>query len=232
MSERAIISRSEAKAVGLKHYYVGPCKYGHDSEKRVSDYGCVQCSVEKSRNPEDRNRRKGYMAARQRKYRADHPEIVSAYEAKRDKAERARQRRETRALDPESSREALRRSYQKHKAKRAAEMKIWRIANKAATLAYMRCWKAQRRADPPNGSFTRDDIEIIFEKQDGQCAAHDCQCELDGGFEIDHIEPLANGGSNWPENLQLLCMPCNRSKGTKTMQEWEDWKVQYKRMEA
>jgi 5-methylcytosine-specific restriction endonuclease McrA len=227
MTDCVIISRGDAKAAGLKRYFTGePCHAGHVAERRVSDCQCIECNRLKARDPAERERRKGYMAVHQRKYRADHPDVIAAYEAKRDKAARAKAKRDARAIDPEPTREALRKSYQKHKAKRNAEMKLWRIANKAAQLAYMRCWKAMRRANPPEGKFTPDDIEMIFERQDGECAAFDCLADLSEGFEIDHIHPIAKGGSNWPSNLQLLCLFCNRSKGYKTMQEWEDLKAQ------
>jgi hypothetical protein len=32
-------------------------------------------------------------------------------------------------------------------------------------------------------------------------------------LEIDHINPVANGGNNTLENLRTLCRPCNRGKG-------------------
>ena len=34
-------------------------------------------------------------------------------------------------------------------------------------------------------------------------------------FQIDHIIPIAEGGTNEEENLWLLCEPCNRAKSNK-----------------
>ena len=39
-------------------------------------------------------------------------------------------------------------------------------------------------------------------------------------FDIDHIVPVAAGGSDDPENLATACAPCNRSKGAKSLAEW------------
>lgn len=45
MTIRAIISRAEAKARGLKRYFTGiPCSRGHVSERRVSNVSCVTCT--------------------------------------------------------------------------------------------------------------------------------------------------------------------------------------------
>jgi hypothetical protein len=41
-----------------------------------------------------------------------------------------------------------------------------------------------------------------------------------GPFEIDHVFPHSLGGGNEQENLVCACVPCNRSKGAKTLEEW------------
>jgi 5-methylcytosine-specific restriction endonuclease McrA len=49
----------------------------------------------------------------------------------------------------------------------------------------------------------------VFERDGGRCV------ECGSAFEIqyDHVIPLALGGANTAENLQILCAPCNQAKG-------------------
>ncbi len=39
-------------------------------------------------------------------------------------------------------------------------------------------------------------------------------------MNIDHKNPIANGGSNTKRNLQVLCRTCNTRKGAKTDREF------------
>ena len=42
---KEIITRAEAKALGLKKYFTGkPCKNGHIAERFLSGYTCLECS--------------------------------------------------------------------------------------------------------------------------------------------------------------------------------------------
>lgn len=76
--------------------------------------------------------------------------------------------------------------------------------------------RAQARARA--GRYTDADVARIMRAQRGRCAS--CRCDLSTGKHIDHIHPLALGGSNGPENIQLLCPPCNQKKGAKHPIEW------------
>lgn len=63
MAESAlkVISREEAKALGLKRYFLGiemPCKRGHVSERVVSSRACLKCSNESSKRYAESNRQK------------------------------------------------------------------------------------------------------------------------------------------------------------------------------
>ncbi len=42
----------------------------------------------------------------------------------------------------------------------------------------------------------------------------------DGPFDCDHVVPVSRGGENSLENLSCACASCNRSKGSKTPEEW------------
>ena len=59
----------------------------------------------------------------------------------------------------------------------------------------------------------------LYGVQEGVCVG----CDTHFPFRVmdaDHILPRSRGGTDHPDNLQLLCSGCNRSKGGKTMAEW------------
>jgi NAD-specific glutamate dehydrogenase len=45
------------------------------------------------------------------------------------------------------------------------------------------------------------------------CGFRCVKCKSYDNLEIDHINPISNGGSNAMDNLQILCLKCNRAKG-------------------
>lgn len=63
------------------------------------------------------------------------------------------------------------------------------------------------------GSHGWRDILRKWDEQGGICAL--CPKTLNGGFHVDHIMPLSKGGSDWPENIQLTCPPCNIRKSNR-----------------
>lgn len=141
--------------------------------------------------------------------------------------------------------ERLRLDYLANKEERLLRRKARYAANREAVLEQNRAWRqehleqhreqcrkwarehpvemrlivARRRAlvAGAEGSHTKRDIERLFDEQDGFCLA--CRGDLVVlGYHVDHIHPVSKGGSNSPENLQLLCPTCNRKKSNKT-----DW---------
>jgi 5-methylcytosine-specific restriction enzyme A len=57
--------------------------------------------------------------------------------------------------------------------------------------------------------FTKEFKEMVLEKSKKKCAG--CKCVLKK-YEIDHIRPLANGGTNQIDNPQALCKACHQDK--------------------
>lgn len=65
----------------------------------------------------------------------------------------------------------------------------------------------------PNNSNRHipDRVKIfVWRRDQGRCV----KCGDNENLEYDHIIPVSKGGSNTERNLQLLCMQCNRSKGS------------------
>ncbi|MFC7494536.1 MULTISPECIES: HNH endonuclease [unclassified Nocardioides] len=59
------------------------------------------------------------------------------------------------------------------------------------------------------GAIPDEVKQFVWQRDGGRCR----NCQLPHELQFDHIIPVAMGGSSEPENLQLLCGPCNRAKG-------------------
>jgi len=59
----------------------------------------------------------------------------------------------------------------------------------------------------------------LYGEQEGVCVGCDTHFPF-RVMEVDHKLPRSQRGTDHPDNLQLLCSGCNRSKGGRTMAEW------------
>jgi hypothetical protein len=59
------------------------------------------------------------------------------------------------------------------------------------------------------GHISAEVRNYVFQRDGGRCVT----CQSSAELQFDHIIPVALGGSSEPENLQVLCGPCNRRKG-------------------
>ena len=78
-----------------------------------------------------------------------------------------------------------------------------------------------RRAAERNapGSHTAADVRAQYDRQKGRC--YWCGEKVTfRGKHVDHVMPIALGGSNGPENLVIACAHCNTSKGSKHPMDW------------
>ena len=108
----------------------------------------------------------------------------------------------------------------------------WRAENPEKKLACRRAYRSspkgreahrakrnRRRARKRNapGNATTEQIKARFDYHGNKCRY--CGCS-DKPLAIEHMIPLARGGSNWPSNLVPACTSCNSSKRAKTYKEF------------
>ncbi len=82
--------------------------------------------------------------------------------------------------------------------------------------------RRQALAENAQGFYTDADIHIIRKELADGCRF--CGKDLAGGGEVEHLTPISRGGSNYPHNLTLSCLGCNREKTNKTLNEYMDWR--------
>lgn len=162
------------------------------------------------RNPEKRRKiQRDYVARHRQKHLAagkewrDRPE-VKAYRAQQRKQNIEWMRkylREWRKKNPDKFKAIQERYHETHKEKR-------------------KVCKANRRAREysAEGSHTPEDIKRQYELQGGLC--YWCNTPLDGKYHLDHLIPLAVGGTNNPDNLVCSCPKCNLRKWKKLPDEF------------
>jgi 5-methylcytosine-specific restriction endonuclease McrA len=93
---------------------------------------------------------------------------------------------------------------------------VWRTANREKTRAIVRRRRAIKRS--AEGTHTAEDIRLQYERQKGKC--YYCQVKVRKTYHVDHVIPLARGGSDGPENLVIACPNCNQSKNDRLPHEW------------
>lgn len=185
------LTRKEAKLTANLYYFTGkPCKHGHVSPRRSSGV-CVDCNAIQCKKWREENKIRSRENGR----------LAYAKNVEKMRSRKRAQMQKTRENFPEKSKEANRRWYQSHKQEAAENSR-----NKKAL---------KRKAEGKH--FQRDIIKLL-EAQKGKCI--NCLKSIIGKFHVDHIIPLAKGGSNWPSNLQLLCPKCNCSKKDTMPLEW------------
>jgi len=102
-------------------------------------------------------------------------------------------------------------SYRRHKEQKMAWRREYRRLHPEMARAEVRCRQARKRG--AEGRYGPDDILAQGVAQHGKC--YWCQAGLGEKYHVDHVIPIALGGSNWPSNLVVACVACNCSKGAK-----------------
>jgi 5-methylcytosine-specific restriction endonuclease McrA len=210
-----VISRKQAMILGLTTYYTGkPCGRGHDTIRYASNHKCLDCS---------REHKKASLEHQRLRYKSD-PNYAEATR------QRTREYNSMIKGDPKRSAE-VRIAKAAYARKRRASDPLYKEKEKRNVKKYRNNWsdeqKAKHRIHAKNrkamlkgaaGRITLGDVRRSFESQNGICLA--CSVVLGDAFHVDHIMPIKLGGTNYPENIQILCPTCNLSKAAKHPDVW------------
>jgi 5-methylcytosine-specific restriction endonuclease McrA len=99
-------------------------------------------------------------------------------------------------------------NYQANRDKILSSTKVWKKNNRDKTSNYHRTRRARKRN--AEGSHTAANIQQLLVFQKRKCAV--CHTSIKNNYHVDHVIPLALGGGNGKDNLQLLCPHCNLRK--------------------
>lgn len=196
---RKIVTRKEAIELGVKHYFTGnACKYGHIVERFTSTTDCTSCHKEKQ---------KAWRSLNPDKVKASFVRWVENNKERDAEVRLARRIRNSKDNNKKSSER-----YFANKERRTAQILAWRAKNPESTKATKNNYRSKVKA---GGRHTAMDIKRLLDCQGNKCAHEWCKKDLNGKYHVDHIVPISLGGSNMPDNLQILCPTCNLRKSNK-----------------
>lgn len=108
----------------------------------------------------------------------------------------------------------------------------WRKANTDKMRTYSAKWHAanpdkarskrfRRRARLANatGDHTAEQLKARFDYHGNKCV----YCDSTENLHADHQIPLSRGGTNFASNMVPACATCNKSKGSKTPEEFLEY---------
>lgn len=158
---------------------------------------CPKCQVETERN------KKGDCKPCQKMYKA------AWYAANRDRLNA--KTANWKLANPEKVK-ALKATYQAANPEKVnAQIKAWRKANPEAMRIICQNYRSRKRIN--GGILSKNLSEKLFKLQKGKCPC--CNQPLGDNYHLDHIVPIALGGSNTDDNIQLLRGTCNHQKHAK-----------------
>jgi len=200
-------------------------EYHNDRNKKDGkSSSCKPCATARAikwaeENPDrvDKNKRNYYernienVKAAAKEWRSSNPEAaqksVDKYQIKN--REKLNQLSKQRYL---KDREYLLKYYEEYRSKNKQLCKVRVRRSQQKNPLRIRLQKYKRRDRVGDGKVSTKRVKELIVLQSNRCVY--CDTEL-LTYHVDHIRPLAKGGTNTDDNIQLLCPPCNRKKGIK-----------------
>lgn len=169
-----------------KKQLTDPCKHGHIGQRSAAHDGrCLECVKRDGKKTREKSKERTLQRNRERYARLK---------------KEGKQRRAT----PDETRKKYEKNKEKHLLRRAD----YRRRNRAQYACYKRNRDARLR---DGGAHSIEDVEDIIRLQRGKCAY--CRTALKHvSVHVDHVRPIAKGGTNLRSNLQVLCQTCNLNK--------------------
>jgi 5-methylcytosine-specific restriction endonuclease McrA len=122
--------------------------------------------------------------------------------------------------DPNLARQRAREWAEAHREEVRVRSRALYAADPKRHIAYaLTGWHNRRaRKAAAGGHHTTADVRAQYARQRGRC--YWCGRRVGEKYHVDHVIPLAKGGTNGPENLVIACPSCNCSKGARHPMEW------------
>lgn len=184
---------------------------------------CKKCSETKPPSEYHRHKRfkdglhakcKSCRNAESTAYRAANPEKSrdsSSKYRKNNKSKMTEIRAAYAKNNPEKVKESKRIYALKNKEQLKAKAKAKRLENPERRRRAKQNRRARERLAVGTMSIGRVDKLLVLQR--GKCAC--CKLPLGDNYHLDHIMPLALGGTNTDDNIQLLRARCNLQKNAK-----------------
>ena len=176
--------------------------HAEHKEQRTSalkEYRAINREKDMQRSARYRVENKDSIQRQRAEYRAENPDRV--------KEIAARYRKENKKKENARSKAYRDKNPDKHKAAVAA----WRGSNRKVARVHEQNRRARRR--DVGGRLSNGLSAKLFILQKGKCPC--CGLPLGDDYHLDHKMPLALGGTNTDENMQLLRSICNLQKHAK-----------------
>lgn len=179
---------------------VKPCIKCGASDRNASGK-CRPCGLERSKKWADQNSEKRKKVGRDWYHRnAESQRAASRERYKNNPHNKRKKDLERYHSNPQKQKDAVNR-------RKERDPEGWKLS------AINRQHNRRARVRLSGGKLSNGIVEKLITMQNGLCAC--CSQPLNGKYHLDHIMPLALGGTNTDDNVQLLLPRCNLSKGAK-----------------